>query len=414
MNIFTNISGSVIQRVLTIISYTVPVILLFYIIFNVVMGKEMISDAALLNWDAKHYFSIKNNAYNDVYTVAFFPLFPFLWKLLSLGITGIVIFNSVIFLAGFLLFTVIMKPTTKEILLFLSLPSLIFMFLPYSEAIFFISSIVLLWGLMKKNMLITCIGFFLCGLARPVAVFFIPAILIMEFLLNKNKFVFIKRSLIYCSVTIISLLVVGAIQHSYTGQWFGFFKAQHDWENYLQIPSLPLTSWAGDTIVRLDGSALLVGLVSLLALIKYFIQYLKDRKPNVTPEFFFSLLYLTGISLYVLFFRGGSLFSLNRFVFCTPFFMVALYHFLKTDPRNFKQIGYIMLLITLFWLLFNSWVHIMTFLKYLFLTVYICSYFLINNKNKIIKNIAFTFCLVFNICFQLYFYYRFLSEEWVG
>lgn len=411
---FPYLTKPVISRILTIVLYVISVILLYYLVFNIILEKELINEKAFLNWDAKHYLLIKNNAYSDGYTVAFFPLFPFLWNFLSLNVTGIVFFNAILFIVGFSVFSELFKLSTREILLLLSVPGLIFMFLPYSESVFFISCLILIAGLKKNKLLLTCTGLFLCSISRPVSVVLIPALILTGILTERDRFEILKRSMLYIFIPAIALIAVAYIQYFSTGKWLSFFEMQYKWDNHLRIPSLPLRSWGGDTIVRLDGSALLAGLISVSAAILWIWKYIKNKPVNVSPDVMLSAFYIGSVSMIVLFYRGGSLPSLNRYIFATPFFMAGLYYFLENTGPDLRKIGYFMILLTLFWLLFNSYVHIQTFLKYLILTIYLSSYFLFNSKKVILKNIAFIFCLLFNICFQLYFYYRFLSEEWVG
>ncbi len=393
--------------------YSVAVFLLFNLVLKFTSQNNLLTETSLLNWDAQHYQWIKNNGYEG-FRVAFFPLFPFLWKFSGLSVYGITFLNAGIYLSGFTAFSLIVRLNLKQSILILSIPSLIFMFVPYTEALFYLSGVVLLVGLKNKRDILICLGLLFCCLTRPASFVLIPAIIITELLTNDSKYDFAKRSLLFSFFSIIGLLGAFSIQFYYTNEWLSFFQEQAEWDNALRLPSLPFTSWAGGNIVRLDGTALLVGFIALFVSTKWILAYMKDNKTKIQKDLLFSTLYIGGISLLVLMFRGGSLFSLNRFVYATPFFLICFYYFLKDTTWNYKQIGIFILGITLFWLSFNSWVHIQTFLKFGLVSLYLATYLLLGSPKKLISNTAFIICLTGNISLQLYFYYRFLNAEWVG
>ena len=135
--------------------------------------------------------------------------------------------------------------------------------------------------------------------------------------------------------------MVSFIQFLDTGEWFKFFEAQKHWGNFLQIPRFPLTSWAGGFIVRLDGFAFLIGIILGGFLLGLIFKLKQFRNTIIPSEVIFSLAYLGGITLIVLLFRGGSLFSLNRFIFATPFIIVAFNFWIKSyfciKKNNYSQ-----------------------------------------------------------------------------
>jgi len=116
-----------------------------------------------------------------------------------------------------------------------------------------------------------------------------------------------------------------------------------------------------------------------------------------------------------LIFRGGSLFSLNRFIFATPFIIVAFNFWLKQNYKfNTKQLLYIFGFIFLFWLLFGSYGHIQTLLIFLSLSFYVFLIFAIKFEKNIVSKIASILLILINITFQIIFYVRFLNGGWVG
>ena len=68
----------------------------------------------------------------------------------------------------------------------------------------------------------------------------------------------------------------------------------------------------------------------------------------------------------------------------------------------------------LFWLLFGSYVHIQTVLKFEFLTLYLILLTGVTSGKILIRNFSYFSLLACNIVFMFIFYHRFLSGSWVG
>lgn len=376
--------------------------------------KLLFTNNALLNFDAQHYYYISQHGYEG-FRAAFFPLFPLVWKMTGNGVILITIINSSVFLLSFSALTAFLEVEQPlELILLASVPCLMFMFIPYSESLFFACGTMLLIGLKKNISMLVCVGILLCGITRPTATVFIPAILLTVFLSNDFG---VRKTKIFLTYSLFALAGLGIsllIQHSDTGNWFAFFDAQKGWGNELRIPKLPFSSWAGGKIVRLDAGALLVGFFSLGFILKMFLLKLKQKIYEISSEIIFSISCLAGIALLILFFRGGSFFSLNRFVYATPFFTVALTYFCRNYSFTYKQIGIFFLSSSLFWLLFGSFVHIQYLLKFELLSLFLTTYFLLNNRDERLKKAARFVVIAINSILLVYFYYRFISNEWVG
>jgi hypothetical protein len=401
------------NHLLIIISYLI-VLGIVFVLISYITGNNYFQEKNFLNWDSQHYFKISEKGYEN-YLAAFFPLFPMIWKITSLSIIGMIILNCLIYLVSFLLLAKELDLNNRELLLFLSVPQVIFYFLPYSEAVFFCASTVLILGLIRKNQWLVVSGLFFGTLARPAFAIFVPAMVITEFLTSKADRRMFYRLLVDLMSILLAAFVVALIQYSYTGDWFRFFAAQRLWDNYLQIPRLPFTSWAGGLIVRVDGTAFLAGFISGVVLVMMIIRYFRNRSLNIPRELVFSLSYLSGISLLVLLFRGGSMFSLNRFVFATPFFIIALFQFLRmTRIFAWKDEVFMFIFLAVFWLLFGSYGHIQTFLIFVVLSCYILLYSFMKTKWSWMQWTATILVIVTNLTFQVYFYIRFLDNLWVG
>ena len=375
---------------------------------------DLLKSEHFLNWDAEHYEFIMQNGFES-YRVAFFPLFPLIWKFLALGTYGAVLLNSIVFLMTFCLIVRKLKiKNSLEIVLYLTIPSFIFFYLPYSESIFFLCSTAILFGIKDKKYYLIYIGLFFAILARPAFTIFIPALIITEFFSEFRTKTWLRIS-IYIGISLVGVLLVTFIQFLDTGEWFKFFEAQKHWGNFLQIPSLPLTSWAGGFIVRLDGFAFLIGIISGGFLLGLIFKLKQFRNSVIPSEVIFSLAYLGGITLIVLLFRGGSLFSLNRFIFATPFIIVAFNFWLKSDfCITKKQLFSIFGLIFVFWLLFGSYVHIQLMLKYLLVTFYAILIFAMKSEIQFIRKWSLIALIFLGFTFQIMLFVRFLNGNWVA
>lgn len=375
---------------------------------------DLLSTSNFLNWDAQHYQYIKEFGYEG-FRVAFFPLFPLIWKISDLGVHGIVLLNGTVFLISFyLLIKMLQIKDLKEILIYLSIPSFIFFYLPYSESVFFLSSFILLLGIKDRKYWLIYLGLLFAILGRPAFTVFIPALIIMELIFPDGNKLFVRLTM-YLLITVIGIALVSLIQYHDTNEWFKFFSVQEGWGNKLQLPNLPLTSWAGGFVVRLDGLAFLIGVLAGLTLTAFILKLKVVANKAVPREVIFSLSYLGGMTLLVLIFKGGSLFSLNRFIFATPFIIVILnYWFSQKFHYKIGKLLYIFAFILLFWLLFASYGHIQTMMKFFLISLYAWLPFLIKSDRFLWRNAATIALIASNITFQILLYLRFLNGAWVG
>ncbi len=364
-----------------------------------------------LNWDAEHYFYIESKGYEG-FRVAFFPFFPLLWRVLSVGIYGIVFVNAILYLGSFYFLMKSMALKRLETILYLSIPSSIFFFLPYSEALFFASATLLLLAVKSKRNLLVLSALLLCTLARPSFTVLLPALIIMEWLSEATIRKKASQIGLYILASGLGIVLVGVSQYYDTGQWFQFFSVQADWGNHLQVPSFPLRSWGGNMITRLDGVALLFGMGAGITLLLFLVKKEIRHKKKLSPEVLLSLAYLGGITLSVLLFRGGSLFSLNRFVFASPFILVAMNYYLKQSFQfSIKQLGIILFALVLYWLSFGSYVHIQAFLKFFAVSVYVLLFFGMKSNHEFLSKLSIIAFIILNFIFLITFYVHFLSTE---
>lgn len=383
---------------------------LLFILFETLNSNSAIfSLQNFLNWDALHYDTIRRNGYHTG-MVAFFPLFPFTWGILGFSAAGMALLNGSIYVTAFAWLASEFKIPKRNLVLLCSIPSLLFMFLPYSESFFFTASCLLLVGLQKKNTGLALAGILLAGLSRPVATIFIPAILVMDRYYQREQ-ESSRKTFSLVAAAVGGFLLVMAVQWFQTGTWFTFFQVQKDWNNYLRIPVLPFNSWAGGLIVRLDAMALFFCMLSTAILIFWFA---KKQQGKTEPAVVFSVAYLAILGLVMLATRGGIFNSLNRYTFATPFFIIAFNSLLNYKLWSPKNLLWLFLISSSFWLLFASYVHIQTLLKFELLTIFLCLAACLQSNIKWLQNISFWIILIVNIFFMEYFFHRFLSGNWVG
>lgn len=389
-------------------------------IFNVV--QEFPSKISLDHWDVGWYKSIISDGYSFTEgkqsNVAFFPLFPYLWKYLGLSIIGITIFNYILSYTTIILLSINYKLDRIQTLLIATTPPLLFTFLPYSESLFFFFTAIFLIGLNKKQYLLCFIGIFFASLERSSALFFLPPFIyiFITSLLNKN--IRYKQQLIYLSILIVASIGIGCvtlIQWIQTDEWFAFYKAQDAWEHHLKLPQFPLTTWSPRKNLPLDSFFTFIGLglTGLLSYHFYCSIFKKEFIIKVSTDWIFSLVMLSEMFVFILLFQGGSMFSINRYIGATSFFIVLIIPIMKQQPKLTKNSLYVVsALMLIVWMSFGK-LSSETFytIQYLVLTAFTTLWILtIFSQNKKISYIT----IAFNLIMQVHFYHMFLAGRWVG
>ncbi|MFT4778932.1 MAG: hypothetical protein ACI80P_001759 [Flavobacteriales bacterium] len=307
-------------------------------------------------FDTGWYNAIREVGYSNPKACAFFPGFPFLWSALSLSSTGIAFFNLMIWLLGLLMLKRFNVVHWKSIAFAMLAPAVVFFMVPYSESLFFISTLLVILGLQRDDVRLTMIGVFLCALIRPTAAVLIPALFIGRWLADRKVFQAMARTLFDGLAGMLAVGVVFFIQRLETGNWLAFFEAQKTWGNGLSAPGLTLQTWGGDVITQLDGAAMFVGLMCIFVLIQ-----VGFKKYTLNAIQLFGLAAIGGTTLLVFFTRNGFVFSLNRFIFATAFFPLALDAF-RNVPIQKKHWKWLILTWLVFSLYLSSYLHFKSFI----------------------------------------------------
>lgn len=426
-------SISIVQLKDLVLSTTMKAILLHLTLFIFLFGTllhfgiftTVPNNQNLLNWDANWYYQIMSNGYQFIpdtqCNLAFFPLFPYFWKVLNLSPIGISILNTLIFFISFFFLVKNKSLTVLQLLFLMSIPSLIFMGVPYSESLFFAFSVLLLKGYEKNNTLNKLIAFFFLSLIRSVALLFIPAIVIVELLTNRHEKIRVrlKRLFSLLLACITGVAVTCIIQFIQTGKWLYFITVQQYWLREWQIPHFPLTTNMPHRVLALDGIAFVIGLLALFCLFYWFydIVYRKKRigeePTEMQPTLVFSCLYLLGTTLldtlYTQKFNGStSIWSLNRHLLSTPFAIVFMIYLIKDfDLKKYRFFfyGFIPLAGV-----------VLTGVYDYKISAYYIFFFIITAVLRFFSRLKYIIILfyVFSLYLQLMFYHDFLIFMWMG
>jgi hypothetical protein len=315
-----------------------------------------------LPWDAAHFNHIVREGYDQTRS-AFFPGFPLIWKWTGLPASGISALNAILILLVSPVLAERLKLGTRDYLLMLATPSLLFIALPYAEAILFVCFASFVIAALQQKWIWALLALLTASLCKPNAAVFLPVIMGCAIWwtqgTRRELMVFGGMALAVIAGTFSALY----IQSLETGELFGFFKSQYEWGNRLRWPSFPLGSWGELSSKLLDAVALWICLVAGVYLIWQLRLPRTERQLYLVNAIAAGYLAFTG--LYVLFFRGGELFSLNRFVFCTPFFWV-FYASIITQKLPHRTIVFIITWLTVA-VSFGAYVHIQHALKFVVL-----------------------------------------------
>lgn len=290
--------------------------------------------------DAGWYWNIAQNGYS--YTpgkqssVAFYPLFPMIWRWTGFGYWGIILVNISLLLSSLYVIAVEYRVKGAELLILLAVPSLIFSFVPYSESVFFLGATLLLLGFKKDMILLIILGTVISCFARSASAILILCFL-FTYLICENDIRWRRVRLYVAAITmaIVSSVIVRWLQAYEVGTDFSMFEVQSQWNRHLSLPTLPITTTSQKLLVWNDLLALFIGLVCGTLILNYVYSQFKKRLLPQATDWIISLLYIAGITAVTLLFsgtygqRGTSVHSLNRFVFATPFYTIFLIELLQ-------------------------------------------------------------------------------------
>ncbi len=195
-------------------------------------------------WDVKFYKQIRDHSYlnqqpvderwqpGDSRIYAFFPLFPWVWKLSGLSSAGIGVLNYVFFVVSLLILqSLFMKSREGRTLFFLAallLPVTVVYHMPYTEAVFMLCFSLAVYGLMKNRYWLVFIALFCWGATRPAMGVALIAFLSLDMYawLKHRRFKKLIADLFRKVIpAALGTLLVAVLQYNYTGKWFIFVRS---------------------------------------------------------------------------------------------------------------------------------------------------------------------------------------------
>ena len=301
-------------------------------------------------WDAAHYLGIRDNYYegND-FKYAFFPLFPLIWKISHLDILRVRLLNFLLFGISILILSGVFlnKQTTtlleRYIVLTLSVvvPPIVMYYLPYAEATFAVTFALAVYGLIKNKYWLFFISMVLFAMSRPVFMIVglsFVAVDIFYFIKHRNVIHFLKELSLKLLPLLLGTFIVFYMYYLSSGSFFMYFDSLKGWNMTFSIPKA-LSDWSIEGFGMNVFARFFLVLPSISILVNDFIRMMRSHKTPEPPsvfkgdinfirEYFFhnSIAYFWGVFLFVIFFQGGSLNGLHRYVITSPFFCIFIYH----------------------------------------------------------------------------------------
>lgn len=379
--------------------------LLVFILSAVVASVFDIQAALRVDWfDTAQYLHLKKEGYSATWRTAFFPGFPLFWRALGLEVWGIALVNAGLWAVSMVFLRLSGAVQGVSLWLAALAPSMVFFFIPYSESLFLFATLPVVVGLQRKKRFITLCGVFLAALVRPTAAVLIPALFVARWYRDKSFKGAVTETLPEAVAGLVAVAAVFTVQYQSTGEWFTFFTAQRSWGNGFGLPELPLSTYGGDIIMLYDGAALFTGLAAGVTVVR---QSLGRRRLHAVHVFGMTALAIT--ALLILFSRGGGVFSLNRFIFATIFFPLALDGWRRLKVYRKDLFGFIG-----GWLFFSlaigSYLHLRSFVVCMGTGALIALVFgALSNKNT--RFIASLVLLAISVFFVTYYYFR---GNWIG
>lgn len=413
--------------------HTFLLVLLYGLLFHTFQffmhQRDMVStlpnDTNLLFWDAGWYHSIAEKGYEyseiNQSNTGFYILFPAIWKLTHLGAWGMSVLNILLFAAGAGIMSCIFRLSMSDKILWLTIPSFYFCFIPYSEGIFFLLGAIVLFALVRRNKYLIWASLFLISLVRPVSTVLLPAFLITELVTNdrRNTIKSLGNFLLLYGLPLVGGLAFFVwYQYYETGVWFAYFKQQEKhWGHEFAMPSLPFNSMFGPKLLWLNAAALFIGFIGMCQMLYKGILWLFKNVVQEDKMLILSYLYLAALLLITILFNPiwgtftTNVFDAHRYMFVTPFFWVFLHRYTQERTYRAKDFIIIILLSNAFWLLFASYLHIQYLLYFNFNTGLIVLYMLYANKKNGWPPIAIA---IINFYLQISMYQLFIGGNYPG
>jgi Gpi18-like mannosyltransferase len=270
VSVFLKDFGTKYKTVLLIFLFSRIFILVTAIVGFSLIGRDLPSDHPLWKnntpseniylrmwerWDANHYLNIAKDGYthNEDYTnLAFFPLYPYLGKVLSyvvgnttlslLLVSNIAFFFALIFLSKLLSLEYESKVVNRTLLYISVSPFSFFFFGVYTESLLLLTLVMAVYYIRKENYYYAAFWGIMLTATKLIGIVIIPFALWEYYLRNKNQVKKIGFDIIY-----IPLMGLGLLAYMLHNQYlFGDFlinfeSSRGGWVQYLNWPWVSFT-----------------------------------------------------------------------------------------------------------------------------------------------------------------------------
>ncbi|MBP3764042.1 MAG: hypothetical protein J6I49_09245 [Bacteroidales bacterium] len=379
------------------------------------------ADGDMLSWDAAIYDLIRQHGYDSDHVwggyFAFFPLFPLVWRLTRLGPIGVSVFNWFLFSLGLLLLALLFadrRPRWAPLLPLCAPYAVIFM-IPYSEALFFISIALGMYGLVKERYWLYFVGFLLGSMTRAAGNIMIVAWLVVDVVAlissrgGWKQFVLdVARHL---APIVLGVFAVMVVQRFYGAEhWFEYAASQRYWGKYLSLPEWPLTDWTemGRSVTWPLLLILTVPSLVWLALS----PWRGIGKGPMAQLRMLSVLFFVGNVLLAFITQHGCLYSQARLLTCTPFFVFLLYDMATVERGRAWQWGMAVAMIVTAVLCIDLFSYPRTRGCWLVFTLALLTFFGRQMKTWVAVTLL-SIAILFNVYWTTYLYNDFLLGAWV-
>ncbi len=318
---------------------------------------ESINPSNIYKWDAKLYKSIRDSSYQESdkhykERLAFYPLYPLIWKLSFIDSPLIFLFNYILFAAGLLLLFKVLAPDGKLIVLLVGLivPSAVIYYLPYAESLFLLTLSLAVWGLFQKKYWLFFIGAFGFAMTRPAVLIFIFALIAADvcyWYAHRNIRYLLKEAALKTAPFISGFLTVVFIQYTYSGSLSAYFDAQVIWPTETGFMN-KIVDWSIEGFGMSVFSLFFFAIPCLIYSIQWGLKQLRSTDQTIPPSLFSgnetwikeyifkaSVLFTAGNLIYTFLTSGNSMNGFYRYTLAVPCFYIILF----LAPEKLKLIS---------------------------------------------------------------------------
>ena len=415
-----------------------------YEIIKVKKPYLKINESNVLQWDAAIYHCISKKMYskgNECYgnvRCAFFPLFPFIWKLTGSSGIFISLFNYFIFILGIsilLHFLLDKKCYEHKIIyhfLLITLPSTIIFYIPYTEALLFITMTFLVVGILKERYWIYFLSAFLLALVRPATIFILFGILGAEFFVflnKKNIKLFFVSSIKKSIPFILGYFSVLLIQYLYTNSWNSMIEAHSYWSGNTSAFNA-IHDWSTEGFGMNSLAFFFISIpVAIFFLFKLYLAIFNKRRNQdnllnndtiIGYLFNVSVIYIVGIFIFTLLTSGGNLHSYFRFILSTPLFYIFLLIIIN-ELNEIQKLGGAAIFVIfsfVFFAILNKIQYTGNIINFSYVGMFLLliSLFMILTQDFIKikwKFLLLAIIIILNIVWNTYMFNMYLSNAWI-